>query len=114
MLNGFWKLTWVEAKVFMREPMGFVIPLAFPVILFVLLGRSLRFGELETTAAVETPFNLPILFALLIALQAVVSLVVIIWMLIAASARERNIVCATPVRSAIPNPTTETLETRSS
>ena len=78
MLNGFWKLTWVEAKVFMREPMGFVIPLAMPVILFVLLGRSLSFGELETVPAVETPFNLPILFALIIALQAVVSLVVII------------------------------------
>ena len=78
MLKGFWKLTWVETKVFMREPMGFVIPLAMPVILFVLLGRSLSFGELETTPAVETPFNLPILFALLIALQAVVSLVVII------------------------------------
>ena len=78
MLNGFWKLTWVEAKVFMREPMGFVIPLAVPVILFVLLGRSLSFGELDTNSAVELPFNLPILFALIIALQAVVSLVVII------------------------------------
>ena len=78
MLNGLWKLTWVETKVFMREPMGFVIPLVMPVILFVLLGRSLRFGELDSSPAVEAPFNLPILFALLIALQAVVSLVVII------------------------------------
>ena len=78
MLNGFWKLTWVEAKVFMREPMGFLIPLAMPVILFIFLGRSLGFGELETGQAVAAPFNLPILFALLIALQAVVSLVVII------------------------------------
>ena len=37
MLNGFWKLTWVETKVFMREPMGFLIPLAMPVILFIFL-----------------------------------------------------------------------------
>ena len=78
MLNGFWKLTWVETKVFVREPMGFLIPLALPVILFVFLGRSLSFGQPETSQAVEVPFNLPILFALLIALQAVVSLVVII------------------------------------
>jgi len=78
MLKGFWKLTWVETKVFAREPMGFLIPLAMPVILFILLGRSLGFGELESGAAVELPFNMPILFALIIALQAVVSLVVII------------------------------------
>ena len=78
MLNGFWKLTWVETKVFAREPMGFLIPLAVPVILFIFLGRSLSFGQLETSQAVEVPFNLPILFALVIALQAVVSLVVII------------------------------------
>jgi hypothetical protein len=24
MLKGFWKLSWVETKVFVREPMGFV------------------------------------------------------------------------------------------
>ncbi len=58
--------------------MGFVTSLAMPVILFILLGRSLGFGELETTSSVQAPFNLPILFALIIALQAVVSLVVII------------------------------------
>ena len=78
MLNGFWKLTWVETKVFTREPMGFVVSLALPVILFILLGRSMSFGQLETTSAAQAPFNLPILFALIIALQAVASLVVII------------------------------------
>ena len=78
MLNGFWKLTWVETKVFMREPMGFLIPLAMPVILFIFVGRALSFGELEAGQAVQAPFNLPILFAVIIALQAIVSLVVII------------------------------------
>lgn len=33
MLRGFWKLTWVEIKIFVREPMGFVGTLAVPVIL---------------------------------------------------------------------------------
>ena len=70
MLNGFRKLTWVETKVFIREPMGSVGTLAMPVVLFILLGRSLSFGQPETTSAVQASFNLPILFALIIALQA--------------------------------------------
>ena len=43
-----------------------------------------------------------------------ISLVVIIWMLIPAFARALNIFSATPVCSAIPSPTTETLATASS
>ncbi len=78
MLNGFWKLTWVETKVFLREPMGVVSSLGIPVIIFVVLGRSLRFGQLETTSADQAPFNLPILAALIIAISAVTSLVAII------------------------------------
>ena len=40
MLKGFWKLTWVETKVFVREPMGVIGSLIVPVILFVVLGRT--------------------------------------------------------------------------
>ncbi len=32
MLKGFWKLTWVETKVFVREPMGFLGTIGIPVI----------------------------------------------------------------------------------
>ena len=39
MLNGFWKLTWVEIKIFLREPMGAFASLGIPVIVFLLLGR---------------------------------------------------------------------------
>ncbi len=78
MLNGFWKLTWVETKVFMREPMGLVATLAMPVIIFLVLGRSLRIGQPETTSVAQVPFNVAILAALLIAFSAVMSLVVII------------------------------------
>lgn len=77
MLNGFWKLTWVETKVFMREPMGLVTSLAMPVVIFIVLA-PLSFGRPETASAVQAPFNLAILAALLIALSAVMSLVVII------------------------------------
>lgn len=76
MLKGFWKLTWVETKVFVREPMGLIGTLFIPVVLFVVLGRSL--GLRKPTTAVAPPFNLAILAALFIAISAVLSLVAII------------------------------------
>lgn len=78
MLNGFWKLTWVEAKVFIREPLGVVGSLGMPVIIFIVLGRSLGSGRLDATSADQAPFNVPILAALIIAVGAVLSLVAII------------------------------------
>ncbi len=76
MLKGFWKLTWVEAKVFAREPMGLVGTLILPVVLFVVLGRSVGLRRAEVAA--DPPFNVAILSALLIAVGAVTSLVAII------------------------------------
>lgn len=78
MLNGFWKLTWVEIKVFMREPMGVIATFGIPVVIFIILGRSLGAGQRETTSLEQAPFNVPILAALLIAVSAVISLVAII------------------------------------
>jgi ABC-2 type transport system permease protein len=76
MLRGFWKLTWVEAKVFVREPMGVIGTLVIPVVLYVLLGRT--FGGTRSTAVAASPFNLAIFAALIIAVGAVLSLVAII------------------------------------
>jgi len=76
MLKGFWKLTWVETKVFVREPMGVIGTLVIPVVLFVLLGRS--FGLNRPAAAPPVPFNVAVLAALFIAIGAVLSLVAII------------------------------------
>lgn len=78
MLNGFWKLTWVEAKVFIREPLGVVGSLGMPVIIFIVLGRSLGSGRLDANSADQAPFNVAILAALIIAVGAVLSLVAII------------------------------------
>src|SRR5438876_7329102 len=77
-LRGFWKLTWLETKIFTREPMGFVGTLVMPVVLFIILGRA--FGVAKPLAApqVDIPFNVAILAAVLIALSAVQSLVAII------------------------------------
>ena len=76
MLKGFWKLTWLEAKIFVREPMGVIGTLFVPVVLFIVLGRS--FGGVGTSPAERSPFNVAILAALFIAIGAVSSLVAII------------------------------------
>ena len=78
MLKGFFKLTWIEMKIFLREPMGVVGSLVLPVLLFVFVGRALQFSSRGTPTPVSRlPFNIAILTALLISLGAVQSLVAI-------------------------------------
>ncbi|MEA2706236.1 MAG: type transport system permease protein [Gemmatimonadaceae bacterium] len=77
-LRGFWKLTWLETKIFTREPMGFVGTLVMPLVVFIALGRALGIGKPVRAPDVEIPFNPAILAALLIAVSAVQSLVAII------------------------------------
>jgi ABC-2 type transport system permease protein len=77
-LQGFWKLTWLETKIFTREPMGFVGTLLVPLILFIVLGRAFGASRPVATPEVDIPFNPAILAAVLIALSAVQSLVAII------------------------------------
>ena len=76
-LRGFWKLTWVEIKIFTREPMGFVGTLVMPVVVFLILGRALA-ARPVAAEGLELPFNPAILAAVLIAISAVQSLVAII------------------------------------
>src|SRR5262245_38991338 len=76
-MAGFWKLTWVEMKVFLREPMGAIGSLVVPVIIFVILGRALGTGRVDVAAVGRAPFSVPILTALMIVLSAVMSLIAI-------------------------------------
>lgn len=78
MLKGLWKLTWVETKIFIREPMGAVGTIVIPVILFVVLGRTLISKQPNVDSFAQAPFNIAILAALMIAVSAVLSLVAII------------------------------------
>ncbi len=78
MLRGFWKLSWVETKVFVREPMGLVGTLAMPVVLFLFAGRMFGADRSALPGAAQAPFNVAILGALLIAIGGVQSLVAII------------------------------------
>ena len=41
MLRGLWKLTWLEIKIFMREPLGVIGTVGLPVFIFVVFGRVL-------------------------------------------------------------------------
>ena len=77
-LRGFWKLTWLETKIFTREPMGFIGTLVVPLVLFVVLGRAFGENKPVTAPNVGVPFNAAILAAVLIAISAVQSLVAII------------------------------------
>ena len=80
MLRGLWTLTWLEIKIFVREPLGVIGTVAFPVLIFVVLGRM--FGRLNGPASRRPPdivsADLPILVSILMALSAVLSLVTII------------------------------------
>jgi ABC-2 type transport system permease protein len=79
-LRGFWKLTWLEIKIFLREPLGAIGTLLFPIVLFVVLGK-IGGGRLASPAPRVPSFigvDLPILIALMIAIGAVMSLATII------------------------------------
>lgn len=81
MLRGLWRLTWLEIKIFIREPMGAIGSVGIPVLIFVVLGRIGR-GRAGAGAAAKVPgfisVDLPILASILIALSAVLSLVTIV------------------------------------
>ena len=80
MLRGLWKLTWIEIKVFLREPLGAFGTIVVPVLVFVVLGR-LAGGKVEPAALAANRFlrvGLPVFVSLLIIISAVLSLVTII------------------------------------
>src|SRR5438445_8215836 len=77
MLKGLLKLSWIETKIFLREPLGVIGSLGVPVIVFIIFGRSMRGSAGRTSTVAQLPFNITILAAILIALSAVQSLIAI-------------------------------------
>ena len=80
MFRGLWKLTWLEIKIFLREPMGAFGSILFPVLVFVVVGR-LTGGRLAASSVSVAGFlrvGLPVFASVLIALSGVLSLVTII------------------------------------
>lgn len=80
MLHGLLKLTWLELKIFLREPLGAVGTIGMPVLLFIAFGRlaGARRGVMRTPVQGMQAAALPVLLALLVAISAVLSLVTII------------------------------------
>jgi ABC-2 type transport system permease protein len=80
MLRGLFKLTWIELKIFMREPLGAIGTIVFPVLIFIVLGRMFGHGRSASSAS-NSEFiqaGLPVLASLFITISAVLSLVTII------------------------------------
>jgi len=81
MLRGLLKLTWLEIKIFLREPMGAVGAIAIPVIAFIIFGRLLGTANAPASVRTSPPMtgaDLPIIVTVFIAISAVLSLVTIL------------------------------------
>jgi ABC-2 type transport system permease protein len=80
MLRGLWKLTWLEIKIFLREPLGAFGSILLPVLIFVVVSRFA--GARITPASLSTAeflrVGLPVFVSVLIALSGVLSLVTVI------------------------------------
>ncbi len=81
MMRGLWQLTWLEIKIFLREPLGAIGTLFIPVAMFLVIGRAMNRG----TATPPTPgalefmkTGLPVMVSVFMAISAVISLVTII------------------------------------
>jgi ABC-2 type transport system permease protein len=79
MPRGLWRLTWLEIKIFVREPLGVIGNLAVPVLAFVMLGRWLGPGLRTATPGIPrfVSIDLPIFASLMIATNTVLSLVTV-------------------------------------
>ena len=78
MWRGLWKLTWLEIKIFMREPLGALGTILIPVAVFVGLGRLAGGSRPGAIDAGILLVDLPVFAAVLIAISAVLSLVTIV------------------------------------
>jgi len=80
MLRGLWKLTWIEIKIFLREPLGAFGTIGIPVLVFIVVGRMVgrRVAPASLAANSFIGVGLPVLTSVLIAIGAVLSLVTII------------------------------------
>jgi ABC-2 type transport system permease protein len=80
MLRGLIRLTWLEIKIFVREPLGVIGSVVIPVLVFVVVGRAVG-GRIQRPVSEAGEFvrvTLPVFAAILVMLSAVLSLVTII------------------------------------
>src|SRR5258707_11574290 len=81
MWRGLLRLTWLEIKIFLREPLGALGTVLIPVLMFVGLGRLAGSSRMRTSPLADSgllTIDLPVFAAIMIAISAVLSLVTII------------------------------------
>ena len=80
MTRALWKLTWLEIKIFVREPLGVFGTVGIPVLVFVVMARIVGPSVVSAPPRPGWPGGafLPVLTSILIALSAVVSLITVI------------------------------------
>ncbi len=96
-MRGLLTLTWLEIKIFLREPLGVIGTIGLPVLLFVVLGRIGARASNPRAVPALLAGDLPVFAAVMVAMGAMVSLVSVI-----AIYREGGILKrlrATPLRS---------------
>jgi ABC-2 type transport system permease protein len=85
-MRGLLKLTWLEIRIFTREPLGFVAAIGIPAAMFLLLGRTGRDLASATGPGAEhsagtTQFlaqDLPLFVSIFISINAALSLIAVI------------------------------------
>jgi ABC-2 type transport system permease protein len=80
-MRGLLQLTWLEIKIFLREPLGAIGTLVVPVAMFLIVGRAVNRAAGRSANAGGVEFlqsGLPVMAALFMAISAVISLVTII------------------------------------
>jgi ABC-2 type transport system permease protein len=76
-LRGLGQLTWMEIKIFLREPLGAIGTIVIPVIVFVVLGKATAGVKAPSTTSMTNllgPGGIPTLVSILITISAVLSL----------------------------------------
>ena len=76
-MRGFLKLTWLEIRIFMREPLGFVTAVGIPLVMFLALGRSVT-SEHSAKARQFLAQDLPLFVSVFISINAALSLIAVI------------------------------------
>ena len=79
-MRGLLKLTWLEIKIFLREPMGVFGTIGMPVLMFVVISRLASGGGQRQARGMNNflRMELPVLVAVFITISAVLSLVTIV------------------------------------
>lgn len=78
-MRGLLKLTLLEIRIFVREPLGFVGAIVIPLGMFVLLGRSVSPASVHSPGTAQfLAQDLPLFVSIFISINAALSLVAVI------------------------------------